>query len=545
MTPKPDDEVYRMDEKLRAQADQTFNTADAALEEIDALEGMLKDRREAILRRLRTLHAESGSSLNEDDLKDFLKEPYVVIPVTETQARKGKPTQAAHVSEIVVAAPRFVPFFVGTLERSTPTYNIFRVRQFDRYLGEWDEGLDQYFPTRPLLDARVADGRLTVADQAQQEEAWSRYREHFSQREGTTTLRVKPGAEFRLIADLVRDGILPFTPTPVRKEHLRPPEWNQGKAIALRDYQQEAWETWLNTGAAGIFWMPSAGKSFFGIHLLAHITGKKIIVVHTKAQREMWEERIREHLTWKARNEVEVITYHGWENLVKRMKRKDWVRPVFVGFDECHHLPSRMFSRFATLDATYRMGWSASPHREDGNEYLIAALTGVPIGQNWKRMFEQGVVVKPDFHLHRVPDVEGKLRTIEELMKKQMKTIIFSDGLEFGQRIAQRLGGLPTVDGSTREQLASIRKGLRDRPAVVVSRVGDAGLDFPDLRRIIEADFLYGSRMQQIQRLGRLMHGDEAGEHHILMTPDEEAKYGKRLLAVREKGFRIAVHQHK
>ena len=52
--------------------------------------------------------------------------------------------------------------------------------------------------------------------------------------------------------------------------------------------------------------------------------------------------------------------------------------------------------------------------------------------------------------------------------------------------------------------------------------------------------FLYGSRMQESQRFGRLMQSaKEEPEHIILMTEEEFENYQKRLYAITERGFRI------
>ena len=77
---------------------------------------------------------------------------------------------------------------------------------------------------------------------------------------------------------------------------------------------------------------------------------------------------------------------------------------------------------------------------------------------------------------------------------------------------------------------------------VVISRVGDLGISIKNLQRVIEIDFLYGSRQQELQRTGRLMHSQASNlRHDILMTEDEYSQYGKRLWALREKGFTIKV----
>ena len=83
---------------------------------------------------------------------------------------------------------------------------------------------------------------------------------------------------------------------------------------------------------------------------------------------------------------------------------------------------------------------------------------------------------------------------------------------------------------------------LRQAQAVVVSRVADEGVSLPDIERVIEVAFLYGSRMQESQRFGRLMHAlREEPEHIIIMTEEEYQRYHKRLYAIIERGFRIEV----
>jgi superfamily II DNA or RNA helicase len=39
---------------------------------------------------------------------------------------------------------------------------------------------------------------------------------------------------------------------------------------------------------------------------------------------------------------------------------------------------------------------------------------------------------------------------------------------------------------------------------MIVSRIADHGVSIDDLEVVLEADFLFGSRRQQIQRTGRL-----------------------------------------
>jgi tRNA A37 N6-isopentenylltransferase MiaA len=70
--------------------------------------------------------------------------------------------------------------------------------------------------------------------------------------------------------------------------------------------------------------------------------------------------------------------------------------------------------------------------------------------------------------------------------------------------------------------------------------VGDEGLSDLKLQRVIEVAFLFGSRMQESQRFGRLMHSKETKTQHIiLMTRQEFESYQKRLMAITERGFKL------
>jgi len=142
-----------------------------------------------------------------------------------------------------------------------------------------------------------------------------------------------------------------------------------------------------------------------------------------------------------------------------------------------------------------------------------------------------------DFKLYLVKDKKQKLKKLAELLEIPVKTIVFCDYLEFGEEIAQMFS-LPFVHGSTKNRLEIIRNSQQ----CVVSRVGDEGLSLPDIERVIEVAFLAGSRMQESQRFGRLMHSQkEEPEHIIIMAEEEFEKYNKRLHAITERGFRIEV----
>jgi len=504
-----------MSDELFSELRQVKETIHTAQLQLEGLTERIEEIRRGIVDEIvRRIEEARYTRFNLEALPDFLAEPYLVLP---KRMEKGQAV------EWYVVVPRIIDFQLGWLERSTRSYNIFIVNQYVKWFSDVPRELEQRFNLRPL-PLQVVDGLLLTGDEYQ-EEAWKRYRRHLYQREGGGAIRIKKGSEFRLIAQILEDGCLPFAPRPVDPEDLQEPK----TSIQLRDYQREAWGTFLNYGATGVYWPFGAGKSYYGCYALAAIKGPKLVVVPTRTLKEQWLERLSELTT--IASEVQVETYHAFH----KVKDREYTLTIF---DENQHLPANTFIRLATIRTKYRMGFSGSPYREDGRVNYIIALTGYPVGLAWEKFFELGIIRKPKVTVYVLKDLRGKMAKLRELLAKEFgRTLIFCDGLELGERIA-REHGLEFVSGQTTNRLETIRQNQR----VVISRVGDEGISIPDIDTVIEVDFLYGSRMQQSQRSGRLLHSSkEATNHFILMTEEELAKYGKRLLALYERGYRVNI----
>ncbi len=455
------------------------------------------------------LEASRISQFNEEELKNFLKEPYVILPTKRPD-------------EWWVVVPKFIQMQVGWLERSTESYNIFKVNKFINWFGDIPALLKDKFKFKPELPVKVYDG-MVLTGKRYQDETWNRYSRFLSRREGEDRIRIKRGAEFRLIAQIIDDGTLPFLPKEVEKGDLRPAQVK----FKLREYQEEARQMFLKYGAIGVYWAYSAGKTYLGLDLCSELKGDKLIVVPTLTLKEQWEKRLSE-LTEVA-NEVDVITYHSFE----KVRKNEYVLAIY---DECHHLPANTFSRLSTIRAKYRLGLSATPYREDGRTDYIFALTGFPVGLNWEALIKLGVIEKPDIRLYILQDSRAKAEKLSDLLVDKKKTIIFCDSIKFGNEISKRFE-IPFVSGESSKRLEVIEEAETS----VVSRVGDEGLSIKDIERIIEIDFLFGSRRQEGQRMGRLFHGEKKGEHIILMSEREFEDHSKRLYAIYEKGFKIQI----
>jgi DNA excision repair protein ERCC-3 len=97
------------------------------------------------------------------------------------------------------------------------------------------------------------------------------------------------------------------------------------------------------------------------------------------------------------------------------------------------------------------------------------------------------------------------------------KALVFVEYLDQGKALSEALD-VPFISGemphAQRERLfGEFRRGERD--TLVVSRVGDEGIDLPDAELAVVASGLGGSRRQGAQRAGRTMR--PAGEARMIL----------------------------
>ena len=484
---------------------QNLNDIYAAL---DSAESALREARARASEVAQSVYPELDSAL----FKAFLKEPYTLIH------------RRAH--EWYCVVPRFVDFSVGWLERTTESYNIFLINRHTLWLGDVPEairavtGLEQ-----PPGDLQIVGNQLvfTIESRAEAEQ----YKAFLSDPKSG---RITRGKEFQLLARMIDDGYLPFVPRAVAAADRRDSPLPERFFVGKYSFQREAYDEFMQRGAVGVYWMTGAGKSYLSMAVLDSLKGQKVIVVPTRTLVEQWKDYFRKHAS-RLSHEVEVIVYNSYE----KISRREWAITIF---DECHRLPAATFSRLATIKTKYRIGLSASPYREDNKTSYIFALTGYPIGMDWRSLV---TILGKEFHtvtVWIVANQQAKLTKIEQLLNPSTKTLIFSDGLAFGTRIATRFN-LPFIHGGSSKRIDTAKTST----AFVASRVMDMGVSLDDLEHIIEADFLYGSRQQEIQRTGRLFHSEsKSTRHDILMTREEFELYQKRLRSLVEKGFKVNIH---
>jgi DNA excision repair protein ERCC-3 len=339
--------------------------------------------------------------------------------------------------------------------------------------------------------------------------------------------------------------------------------------VSLRDYQQ-AWVDRFAEAGEGVFvGPPGSGKTVAAMGAMAHVGGETLVLVPSRDLARQWAEAIEEYTSLEAH---QIGQYHGGRKEIRpvtiatyQIAGMDRHRSLFddrewglVVFDECQHVPSDVYRRSTHLQSRHRLGLSASPIREDDRQTEIFTLVGPPIGTDWEALFEAGFVAEPELEIRYVPwgddeqqnaygsaegrekyriaaENRGKIDEIRYLLAAHpdAKALVFVDYLEQGRDVAAALD-VPFLSGETphherRRLLESFRRNERD--LLVISRVGDEGIDLPTADLAIIASGLGGSRRQGTQRAGRTMRPAGGALVYVLATRGtREEEFARRQL---------------
>ncbi|MEO3947555.1 DNA repair helicase XPB [Gorillibacterium sp. CAU 1737] len=365
----------------------------------------------------------------------------------------------------------------------------------------------------------------------------------------------------------------------------------EGGAL-LRDYQQEAVEAFAlegtRHGGSGVIVLPcGAGKTLVGIAAMARLGCATLILAPNVASVRQWK---RELLARTFLSEEEIGEYSGeikevrpitiatYQILTHRVSRNApfWHMELFrerdwglIVYDEVHLLPAPVFRVTAEIQATRRLGLTATLLREDGCEEDVFSLIGpkryelpwreleaeghlarleaweirIPLGDSARKAYE-AAQVRAQFRI--AAENEVKLQVCKELLHKHegLPTLIIGHYLAQLEQAA-RLTYSALITGKTpheeRERLyQEFRDGRRNR--LVVSRVANFAIDLPEAQVAIELSGSYGSRQEETQRIGRVLrpkkNGGQAWFYTLVSDDTVEVGYArKRRLFLAGQGY--------
>jgi DNA excision repair protein ERCC-3 len=232
-------------------------------------------------------------------------------------------------------------------------------------------------------------------------------------------------------------------------------------------------------------------------------------------------------------------------------------------------LPAPVFRATADIQATRRLGLTATLIREDGHEEDVFTLIGpkrydVP----WKVLERRGWIAEAICREVRVPmdgplrkryvladhraqfrlaaENSGKLDVLQALLDTYRGDLVLVIGQYLDQldEVAERIQA-PLITGKTPKEdrlelYANFSSG--QDPVLIVSKVGNFAVDLPEARVIIQISGTFGSRQEEAQRLGRVLRpkADGRGARFYTLVSDESSEQDfaqHRQLFLTEQGY--------
>ncbi|TVY08726.1 DNA repair helicase XPB [Paenibacillus cremeus] len=368
------------------------------------------------------------------------------------------------------------------------------------------------------------------------------------------------------------------------------------RTFELRDYQHSAVESFYREGSfhggSGVLVLPcGAGKTVIGIAAMGRLNCATLILTSNSTSVRQWKREILQKTEVTEdmvgeytgmHKEVRPITIATYQILTYRkskdepfvhmdlFNKRDW---GLIVYDEVHLLPAPVFRVTADIQATRRLGLTATLIREDGREEDVFSLIGPKrYDIAWRELETQGWIAAVECVELRVPMPAGemeqyqaaeprhkmrcastnpaKLDALDKLLNlhKDEQVLIIGQYLEQLHQIAERIGA-PMISGEMahdkRETLyGAFRSG--EVRVLIVSKVANFAVDLPDAAVAVQVSGSFGSRQEEAQRLGRILRpkpgANRAYFYSIVSEDTKEQEFAlNRQLFLIEQGYQYRI----
>lgn len=372
-----------------------------------------------------------------------------------------------------------------------------------------------------------------------------------------------------------------------------------GRKFHLRAYQTsavEAFEGRRGNGGSGVIVLPcGAGKTVVGLAAMERLQCETLILTSNVTSVRQWISEIAAKTTLPAesvgeysgeRKQVKPVTVSTYQILTHRSRKDDEFKHMslfnerdwgLIIYDEVHLLPAPIFRATADIQATRRLGLTATLIREDGCERDVFSLIGpkryeIP----WRDLETDGFIAKvdcqeirvtmPELYQQKYAQAEGKEKfriaaenpnknlVVRELLKRHKDRQVLVIGQYLGQlnSIASDIG-IPLITGSMAQSergklFQAFRKG--ELPVLAVSKVANFAVDLPDASVAIQISGSFGSRQEEAQRLGRILRpksdGSTAYFYTLVSENTREQEFAlRRQLFLLEQGYEYVVQRER
>ncbi|WP_219837745.1 DNA repair helicase XPB [Paenibacillus sp. R14(2021)] len=368
------------------------------------------------------------------------------------------------------------------------------------------------------------------------------------------------------------------------------------KSFQLRDYQERAVNLFYREGQAdggsGVLVLPcGAGKTIIGIAALARLQCDTLILTSNVTSVQQWKAELMDKTTLTdseigtyaaASKEVRPVTIATYQILTSRRQKSDEYGHMHIFgernwgliiYDEVHLLPAPVFRMTADLQATRRLGLTATLVREDGREEDVFSLIGpkrfdLPWktleSRNWiaaltcteirlplaHEALERYVAADEKMKIRIAGENSDKIEVVRELLRIHAGKLVLIIGQYLTQlHLLSETLGVPVLTGELpHEERAELYERFKsgELRTLIVSKVANFAVDLPDAAVAIQVSGSYGSRQEEAQRIGRILRpkpGDnEAFFYTVVTQGTKETDFaGKRQLFLLEQGYRYAL----
>lgn len=367
------------------------------------------------------------------------------------------------------------------------------------------------------------------------------------------------------------------------------------QTFQLRDYQTDAlqaFEGLTGSGGSGVVVLPcGAGKTVIGMAVMERLQCETLILTSNTTSVRQWMDELQQKTTLQCsdigeysgqKKEVKPVTVATYQILTHRRTKDSEFEHMklfnerqwgLIIYDEVHLLPAPVFRATAEIQATRRLGLTATLVREDGCEQDVFSLVGPKrYDMPWRHLESQGWIAKVDCVEIRVPmtnemkdtyhcaegkhkfriaaENPAKLSVIQRIVQQhsQAGILIIGQYLDQLEWIADAIQA-PLITGKMSQQeriflYDSFRKGKVR--ILVVSKVANFAVDLPDASVAIEVSGSFGSRQEEAQRLGRILRPkstDNSAYFYTIVTKDskEEDFAIQRQMFLIEQGYEYTI----
>ena len=225
-----------------------------------------------------------------------------------------------------------------------------------------------------------------------------------------------------------------------RARDYQPISFSINNGFPTREHQQQALDAWRASNCRGVVAMPTgSGKSYLAVMAIEMLKRPAIVIVPTIDLLQQWASllekffQIEVGMLGGGSKEIRTLTVSTYDSAVLQM---EFIGNKFglVIFDECHHLPGPVNRQAAAMClAPFRLGLSATPEREDGEDQVLWDMIG-PLAEEIHIDELEGHILAPyqtrQFMLSLDPDEFERYQAARTVYT----TFLKSNGIMFQQR---------------------------------------------------------------------------------------------------------------